>query len=489
MSAGRVLPVLDERDPDVRPSAQRRISRDALACVALYVVVSVVYLLVVRAADVQQVLTGEEVTVTFVDPIALEQQFQYTHFSTNFAGHVFFWVASHLDPSFDLFYGRTAKALALALVAPLIYVTLRRRLQTGRVAAVVGALVGAILPGVVSFSWVGIETGLDSVWGLAGLLLVTTTRRGWWFAPVLAGIAVSTYGGGIPWAFAIGVVALVRLVHSIRQRRWTVVATVVVAGLVGIGVIFFPLAWWGGGVVLSGGGTLGLAGARGALGGLLRELAIAGDSYYYFTSQAALGSTGLAVVVLIAMIAMIARRPDSWPWILVVVVTLALYVVSGGVLGVRRAVSIPLIGALAVGYLVDRIGVRSRQRSRVVSAVAVAVAAVALLAPLALQVEQNRTALAAGEPALPRDFVFPSEGRETMPETIDRLAERIRDDPAAADQIAAEFEAERAFAMIVLLDERGAIDPTPLTGETVEDYYLVGPRCYLMCDEPVGGRP
>ena len=41
----------------------------------------------------------------------------------------------------------------------------------------------------------------------------------------------------------------------------------------------------------------------------------------------------------------------------------------------------------------------------------------------------------------------------------------------------------------VLLDERGAIAPTPLTGRIVEDYYFVGPRCDLVCGERVDGRP
>jgi hypothetical protein len=489
MTVGRVLPVHDETREHARPAAHRRFGLDVVACVVLYALVAVVYLLVVRSADVQQMLTGEEATVTFVDPVALEQRFQYTHYSTNFGGHVFFWLASLLDPSFDLFYGRAAKALALAFAAPLIYLTLRRRLGTARVPAVVGALTGALLPGVVSFSWVGIETGLDSVLGLAGLLVATTARRWWWLAPVLAGLAVSSYGGGIPWAAAIGAVALARLVVSLRRREFVPAALLVVAGLAGIGVIVFPLLWWGGGVVLSGGGTLGLAGARGALTGLARELAVAGDSYYYFTSQAALGSTALAVVVLVAMVVMVVRRPGSWPWLLVVVVTLALYAVSGGVLGVRRAVSIPLIGAIAIGYLVDRIRSRAQDRSRILAAVSVAVAAVALIAPLAVQVQQNRVALSSGEEALPRDFVFPGAEGETMPQTLDRLADRIREDPAAMDRIATEFEAERAFSMILLLDERGAIAPTPLTGRIVEDYYFVGPRCDLVCGERVDGRP
>jgi len=489
MTVGRVLPVHDETRDAAGTAARRGIGLDTVACVVLYAVVAAVYLLVVRSADVQQMLTGEEATVTFVDPIALEQRFQYTHYSTNFGGHVFFWLASLLDPSFDLFYGRAAKALALALAAPLVYLTLRRRLGTARVPAVVGALAAALLPGVVSFSWVGIETGLDSVLGLAGLLVVTTARRWWWLAPVLAGLAVTSYGGGIPWAAAIGAVALARLIVSLRRREWAPAVLLVVAGLVGIGVVLFPLLWWGGGVVLSGGGTLGLAGARGALAGLVRELAVAGDSYYYFTSQAALGSTVLAVVVLVAMIVMIVRRPGSWPWLLVVVVTLALYAVSGGVLGVRRAVSIPLIGAIALGYLVDRIRARVGDRSRVLGTLAVTVAAVALIAPLAVQVQQNRVALSSGEEALPRDFVFPGAEGETMPETLDRLADRLREDPAAMDDIATEFEAERAFAMILLLQERGAIAPTPLTRQTIEDYYLVGPRCDLVCGDRVDGRP
>lgn len=60
----------------------------------------------VLAANHQGVLTGEEATVSFADVVALSERFQLSHYSTNFGGHVFYWVASKLDSSFDLYYAR-----------------------------------------------------------------------------------------------------------------------------------------------------------------------------------------------------------------------------------------------------------------------------------------------------------------------------------------------------------------------------------------------
>lgn len=128
-----------------------RFRGDLIICLGLYVSLVCIYLLIVRAVNHQALLTGEESTVSFADVVALTRRFQFSHWSTNFGGHLFYWVASEVEPFFGLFYGRRWKAAAMALLAPLVFLTLRRRLGSGRLGAAIGALAVGLVPGVTAF--------------------------------------------------------------------------------------------------------------------------------------------------------------------------------------------------------------------------------------------------------------------------------------------------------------------------------------------------
>ena len=95
-----------------REKAQLR--GDGIVCLGLYVALACIYLSIVRAVNHQALLTGEEATVSFADVVALTKRFQFSHWSTNFGGHLFYWVASEIEPFFGLFYGRRWKAEQLS---------------------------------------------------------------------------------------------------------------------------------------------------------------------------------------------------------------------------------------------------------------------------------------------------------------------------------------------------------------------------------------
>ena len=183
----------------------------------------------------------------------------------------------------------------MALLAPLAFWTLRRRLGSGRLGAATGALAVSLVPGVTAFSWFATENGLEAVAGMAGLLLATSKRRGWWLAPVLAALSISLYGSGLAWALAIGLVLVWRILRDGAHSR-TEVAPVIAASVLAVGVLVFPLYWWRGGKIIAGGGEPSLSGAPVALGHLSTELLRSGDSYYYFTDQPALGAWPLALL-------------------------------------------------------------------------------------------------------------------------------------------------------------------------------------------------
>jgi len=461
---------------------------DASICFVLYFAALVLFLKVVQSANTPQLLTGEEASVSFVDPVGVEHRWQFMHFSTNFGGHVFFWVASFFASELGLFYGRIAKACAMALLAPLLYHTIRTRLGVKQGPAIIGALTGIAFPGVVSFSWVAIEPGLDSVVGLIGLLVATTKRPFWCVAPLFAGVVVSTYGGGVPWALGIALVAIVRTIASIRQHEYLPIALVAASGMAGLGIIAFPLLWWGGGVVVSGGGSFGLSEAPRALGFLLTELTNQGSSYYYFNSNPALGSAPVAAISFVAILWMAVRAPQVWPWLIALATTIALYAVSGGILGVRRATIIPIVCAMALAFAIDRMARLLTRRSKFGAILLIASTAAALLLPLAVQIQNNRLALFSGTEPLPQDFAFPLEDGRTMQQMLEVLSDRLRQNPAALDEIALTWEGERTAAIITLLSDRGAIEEVPLSGDVVERMYREGPRCESECT-PVAGRP
>jgi hypothetical protein len=458
---------------------------DSAVAAVLFALAAALNLASAAAVDVQQWLSAEEVSVSILDVVAVPARFQPTEYATNFGGHVHFWVFSYLHPSLDLFYGRDGKAVAMALLAPLAYLTLRRRLSCGRATSALGAAVVVLLPGVSALAWLATENGLEALWGMATLLLVTS-RRGWWvLAPITAGISVSTYGAGLAWAGAAALVAVVRLVRSPRRLRETL--GVLGATVVGAAIVCFPLVWWeGGGRIVIGGGSFDTAEPVEALDSLLQELTVRGDSYYYFTAAPALGSLWLAVVLGVCLILATVWRPRLWPWTGTLVLTVVLYAVSGGVLGVRRTIAIPIVAGLALAVAVDQL---VRRRPAAVRALAVAVVAGAALVPVGLHHLEERQVWVSGRYQLPRDFAFALANGRTMVEEVAALTDRLNSGRATYKQVAEEREGERALAMVWLLAERNGRDLTGLaTPAQIADLAREGPRCTRDC-HPVPGRP
>jgi hypothetical protein len=452
----------------------------------LYALAAGVYLWIVQGANQQGTLSGEEASVSFVDVVAINERFQYTHYSTNFGGHVFFWLASYLDPVFGIFYGRRWKALAVALLCVLAYITLRRRLGSGRIGAVTGALTVALLPGVAGFSWIAIEPGLETVVGMTGVLVASSRRRFWWTAPLLAGAAVSTYGSGLVWAGVIGLLMLVRLVRGENGDRSTL-PWIALAGVGGIGIVVFPLLWWGGGVIVTGGGALGGKDPLALIWQLLGELFVQGNSYYYFSDQAALGSVVIIALGLAGLAVASFEGRAIWPWLAVAAATIAMYAVAGGVVGVRRTIALAVVLGLGSGVAVDAIAALARSflhRRDLRAALIAAVAAAVLLPGIAsaIQMEQG---LATRRFEIPVDFSFPIAAGSNMPTTLAQVAGR-----AGAGEswlsIAREREGVRTAAMVFLLQEHGRLPEANVTGSLVEDLYRYGPRCEANC-EPIAG--
>jgi hypothetical protein len=336
------------RSPNGRPYARV----DALALVLLYLLAATVNLLSVRAVAPSLVLMGEEMSVSIRDVLfSVEQHAQASVWSTNFGAPVYYWVASHLDPSYSLFSARRWKALAMALAAPLAYLAATRRLGCGRAAGVLAGLVAALLPGIAMFGWVATENGLELVAGAAGLLLATSRRRFWPAAPLLGGVAVTTYTSGLAWAGVITLVCVLRAVGSGGRERVAVLLALVGAA----GIVVFPRLWWVAGPrrLVAGGGTVD-GRVFGNAGNLVEQLALSGKSYYFFGDQPAFGSAALACAIAVAaVVCAVTRWRAAWPWLLVAAATVVLWLPAGNVPGVRRAIALSLVAALVLAVTVD----------------------------------------------------------------------------------------------------------------------------------------
>ena len=403
---------------------------DLVIVVVLGIVAAAWFLSLAAAASAQGVLTGEETSITQRDGLALAIGWQPSVWSTNAGAQLYYWIAANLDPDFGLLYARKWKAVGTALLAPLLYVAARRRLGCGRVAGVGAAGLVVLLPGVAVMAWLAIETPLDTVLGVAALLVVTSARRWWPVGLVIVGAAVSFYTAALAWAVVVAAVALWRI-DGVR-----VGAGVVLAALGGLAVVLAPLAWWdNGGIVVTGGGREGSdpAAIPGHLVELGHYLARSGSSYYYFADLPMLaGLLPALVLVLAAAVALVRRARAAWPWAAVAVVAVGLYAVSSGVPGSRRLVAVvvvlALLGAAGAEIVVHAVrGPAGRSRGRLVAAMAAAlVLALVVVLPAATGLRSWRADMRAGTPSLPLDWPFPVDPGGTETTTLARLDGELR---------------------------------------------------------------
>ena len=397
---------------------------EAAILLSLYAATATVYVLL--AVTAAPILTGEEAAVSMRDVVfAVEQRTQATVWSTNFWAPVYYWVFGLLDPAFNLFSGRQAKALALALVAPLVYATLRYRLDARRSVAVVGALAAVLVPGVAMFAPVAVECGLEAVVGLAGLLAATARSRWWLLAPVLAGFSIGTYPAGIAWAVAIVAVVVVR-----HYREPVMYASLAM----GAGVVLFPLLWWTAGpeAIVVGGGRDDGTGGNFAL--LWRLLAQSGESYYYFSTLPTFGTIVAPAVVAVAMVAALWVRRDIWPWLLVAAATLVLWLPGGNLPGSRRIIALAIVGAIAVAIVIT------------VIRLPIVISAAVVLGPLVL-------GLVTGHRTIP-PVDWPAPEGPTTTQALDRLDADLRTRNVTAAEVAARTGDSRPMALVWLLAER-----------------------------------
>lgn len=416
-------------------------------------------------------LTGEEASLSHLYVLAIPQRLEYSVYATNFASHLFYWVASHLDPRFDLFYGRVWKAGFTALIAPLAYLVSRRRLACRPSTAALGAGCAALLPGMAVFSWLATENGMEAVWGLAALYVATSSRRWWPAGLVLAGVAVSTYSSGLAWA---GATLLVVLVRTVRAPRAWPLATA--GALTGTAVVGFPLFWWvNGGVLVTGGGAFDPSWRRGVE--LIGLLARDGSSYYFFDDLPLLGSWPVALLALVAVVAAAFRRSALfWPYTVLAVTTVALYLASGNVTGSRRVIALTVVAGLAFGVAADLVPARLRP-DPLAALLSAVLLATALGSALAWGGDVR------GARAIPIDFPFPTDGAATQQAVLDRLDRDLRAGRTTVDQVARRYDI-RTLAMLVLLAQRHSRPPA-LSPDDVSGVYartelcrrLDGPAC------------
>ncbi|MET0602639.1 MAG: hypothetical protein ABW167_11670 [Baekduia sp.] len=351
-----------------------------------------------------------------------------------------------------------------------------------------GGAAAATMPGIAAFSWLAIESGIDVVWGLLAVYLATSRRR-WWLAGPAAGVCVSVYGGGLAWAAGAAAGAAWRVMDSEHRVRDMAVAAL--ATVAATAVVLFPTIWWHNThAIIRGGGAPSPESYQHNLSVLWQELAHRGDSYYYFTTHAAMLGLPVVIFTLVACVIVAVRRPRVLPWLLVAVLTIGLYAATGGVLGIRRALALPVLGGLVLGLLVDVVrtmetGVPyARDASRAAAAGVAGIAIWGLVVDLGIGRDYRSARI-----PLHQDYTFPIDQGSSMPAQLDRIDREVRSGRLSVDDVARRWEGERTFASLWMLGRYrdGNTNGLP-SAAAITRLALEGPRCSQDC-HPVPGRP
>ena len=422
--------------------------RQPVAAALLYSIQLLLILGLVFAANRQGLLTKEEASSTFVDPTFLSLRLQHHVYSTNFYTYVLFLWAGRLVPL--LFFGRFAKAAIMALLTPLVYLYLKHRFSFPGPRAFAAAVAIGLLPGVICFSWLGVEFGLETPLGFLALWLALFECPVCIVAGcVAAALAGGCYGSGLAFLPAVLIYHLPRLRKP--KLRNAVMAGSALAAL----VLAFPVFWWTNiqSLWIGGGGRPLVAGAADRLAGLFRELFVQGGSYYFFDNgAAALGGIVVGVAALAGMVAMSFREPSRcWPLLVLSAGVLGMYAVAGHVTGVRRA--IPLVVSLAIFATLLLNMLPSRRPFW--RAIAFYGPIIIVIALEGAQYNGIRNGLATSKLALPHDFEFRIPPGKSMAEEIALLAGRSQRLPGDL----AGYEPDRTLCILYRLTQ-----PNPIVG-------------------------
>ena len=447
---------------------QAAASRDATFAVALFCLSLSVNLGLVHAANTQGYLTAEEASVCFRNAVLLLIRFQADGWATYGGGHLFYLLGAQLLPHVDLFFGRTCKAIAMAGLAPLALLFARRVLRLARVPAVWAGLTIAFLPGILSFSWMAIEAGLDTAFGILALLLLSSRRD----AAVLlggffAGYAVSCYGGGLDFLPPAAYLLALRL-----GRYWSArsVFAAVGACLLAAGAIYAPALWWTNShAIIFGGGHFAPAGADSNLRSLWKEFAVQGGSYYNFSPIPAVSSLPFVLACLLGLVLAIPSLRVWAPAYLIIAAGTFVCAVAGAPTGARRALPVMVSLCLFAAFLVNRLYL-SRARALRFIAVVLAVASLAVSARQAWTFAELfrdetiplRTAL----------FTFtPLHEGMTMKQSFDALTV----DPDAVDFLLQTAEPARGLTTLYgLRNWNRSVETPPLPLERIRRLFLTG---------------
>src|SRR5579871_1066146 len=407
----------------------------------LYVLFLAASIALVFAANDQELLTKEEASSGFVNPVFLSFRLQHHVFSTNFYSYAYLWLASHLVHG--LFYARFAKAAILGLLPCFVYLHLRKQFDFGSGQAFLAALAISTLPGYIAFSWIGVDIGMETPigWGALWLALFDTPAA-ILASSFFAAVSAECYGAGVVFLIAVAASHLVRF-H--RSQRLTLAAGFAVM----LVVLLVPVFWWTNVQTLftGGAGDPTRHGAVDRLITLAKELAVRGDSYYFFSDGApALGSLFIASIAAAGVAVALRDLRRTWPLMLISALSIAIYAIAGNVIGVRRA--IPLVVCLGVFACLF---LRTLAASRTLSIRAAGYGAMALWLGLCAYDYLNlRSGLASASIPLPRDFDFPIPTGETMASVV----EKILNGSAALPPDLAGYEPDRTLAILYLLGKR-----------------------------------
>lgn len=381
--------------PPTDPPARSPVA-ELLVCLGLFTVGIAINFALVNSANSQFWLTGEEASVAFKDVVFLRLRLQHDRYDTNLGGHILYFLAHAVHPDPGLWYGRETKALLMALAGPLTYLC-ARRLGLSLRASTFSGLCIFLFPGFSSFSWLGMEAGLEILFGgLALYLAYGVTFWTWPLAGALLGFSILVYGGAA--AFVLPVMGLIGWRVWRDRDRSALICAVAAAGIF-VGVLSLPSLWWvNTSHAYRGGGTIELVRAPILFLRLLYESFYKPHSYYFFSTSPALGGVLLLPLLATGVYASTRKPLAWWPLWLLALGSVGLYSIATPT-GVRRSIPLVFVSSLLLGALFDWL-VHSRRLSRA----AVMMVALAVVLLLASQTLATARAIRDRQLMLPRDF-------------------------------------------------------------------------------------